>query len=117
MMNCFCANAQNKEDEFICYFEPNPEFNGGMKALQTFLEQNLKYPNTNVHGKVYIESIVEKNGKITHPIILKSLSKECDAEALRVVKLMPRWNPARDWSSKKPLKSRFTIPIKFEIED
>jgi periplasmic protein TonB len=119
MMICFCANAQNKEDGFICYFEPNLEFKGGMKALQNFLERNLKYPNNDVcvNGKVYIQFVVEKNGKITHPIILKSLSKEYDAEALRVVKLMPRWIPARDWSSKKPLKSKFTIPIKFEIED
>ena len=118
MMICFDGKAQTKEDEFICIFDPMPEFKGGMKALQTFLEQNLKYPNTVcVSGKVYIQFIVEKNGKITNPIILKSLSKKCDAEALRVVKLMPRWIPAKDFRSKKPFRTKFAIPIKFAIEE
>ena len=116
-MISFYCKAQRKEDEFICYFEPNPEFKGGMKVLQTFLEQNLKYPNTNIKGRVYIQFIVEKNGKITHPVILKSLTKEFDAEALRVIKLMPKWIPAKDFRSKKPLRTRFSIPVKFAIEE
>jgi periplasmic protein TonB len=119
MMICFIGKAQNKSYEIICPIENQPEFKGGMKGLQTFLEQNLKYPNNDVcvNGKVYIQFIVEKDGNITHPVILKSLSEKCDAEALRVVKLMPRWIPAKDLSGKKPLRTRFTIPIKFEIED
>ena len=119
MMACFAGKAQSKNDEFICVSDPQPEFKGGMKALQHFLEQNLKYPNNDVcvSGKVYIQFIVEKNGKITHPIILKSLSKECDAEAMRVVKLMPRWIPAMDFRSKNAFRTKFTIPIKFTIEE
>lgn len=118
MMICFCGNAQKKESAFICLIEPQPEFKGGMKALKLFLSQNLKYPTgVCVNGKVYIQFIVEKNGKITNPFILKSLSKEFDAEALRVVKLMPKWIPAKDFRSKKPFRTKFTIPIKFDIEE
>jgi Gram-negative bacterial TonB protein C-terminal len=102
IMICFGGKAQSKDPDCILPIEILPEFKGGMKALQTFLEQNLKFPNNDVcvNGKVYIQFIVEKNGKITNPVILKSLSKECDSEALRVVKSMPRWIPAKDWSSK-----------------
>ena len=119
IMACFAGKAQSKNDEFICVFDPQPEFKGGMKALKLFLNRNLKYPNEVgcVSGKVYIQFIVEKNGKIIHPIILKSLSNQCDAEAMRVVKLMPRWIPAKDLNGKNSIRSKFTIPIKFELEE
>jgi TonB family protein len=116
---CFSGKAQTKEPDCILPVEILPEFKGGMKALQKFLQQNLKYPDEVgcVRGKVYIQFIVEKNGKVTHPVILKSLSERCDAEALRVVKLMPRWIPARDFRGQKIIKSKFILPIKFEIEE
>jgi protein TonB len=114
--------AQNIEsDKYDCILpiEWLPEFKGGQTALKLFLAKHLKYPNTNicVNGKVYVQFIVEKDGRITHPIILKSLAKEFDKEALRVIRLMPKWIPARDYGGKKPIATRFTIPIKFEIEE
>ncbi|MDZ7899899.1 MAG: TonB family protein [Arcicella sp.] len=110
------GKAQIKEPDCILPIEIFPEFKGGMKALQLFLKKNIKYPNGAgcVRGKVYVEFIVEKNGKITHPTILKSLSEECDAEALRVVKLMPKWIPGRRFKSSR---FKFTLPIKFEIAE
>lgn len=119
MMACFAGKAQNETTE--CYYPIGitPKFKGRMKALQLFLNRNLKYPNEVgcVSGKVYIQFIVEKNGKITHPTIIKSLSNQCDAEAMRVVKLMPRWIPARDFNGKNAIASRFTIPVKFEFDE
>ncbi len=117
----FSINAQKVEDdkEIICYIPINPEFKGGNKALKAFLHKNLKYPPNNicVTGKVYIQFIVEKDGRITHPKILKSLAKAYDDEALRVIRLMPRWIPARDYGGKKAIASRFTLPIKFTVQD
>jgi periplasmic protein TonB len=121
MIVSFVGKAQTDDDKFMCILDPTslPEFKGGMKALQKFLEQNLKYPDEVdcISGKVYVQFTVEKNGKVTNPIILKSLSERCDAEALRVVKLMPRWIPARDFRGQKIIKSKFILPIKFEIEE
>lgn len=119
----FSLQAQKPEKEnYDCILpvESSPEFRGGFKALETFLAKNLQYPKTNacVSGKIYIQFIVEADGKITNPEILKSLfPKEFDKEALRVVRLMPKWNPARDYGGKKAIATRFTLPIKFEIEE
>jgi periplasmic protein TonB len=118
----FSVKAQKTDNEqFDCILpiEWSPEFKGGQKALKLFLSKNLKYPKTNacVNGKVYVQFIVEKDGRITHPIILKSLEQKFDEEALRVIRLMPKWNPARDYKGEKPIATRFTMPIKFEIEE
>jgi periplasmic protein TonB len=118
----FSIKAQKVEDEFFecnLYMNEQAEFKGGMNGLKKFIEKNLKYPPNNicVSGKVYIQFIVEKDGKITHPKILKSLAKEFDEEAMRVVRLMPKWIPARDYGGKKPIASRFTIPINFTLQD
>jgi periplasmic protein TonB len=113
--------AQNKDKEsFECiiYMNQNPEFKGGEKALKAFLTKNVNYPNGAmcVNGKVYVQFIVEKDGKITNPVILKSLTKPFDDEVIKVVKLMPKWIPARDYESKKRIRSTFTMPINFELE-
>ena len=119
----FSINAQKVENKtFVCglYINEQAEFKGGMTELKKFIDKNLQYPKTNacVCGKVYIQFIVEKDGRITNPQIIRSLlPKEFDEEALRVIRLMPKWTPARDYGGKKPIASRFTIPIKFTIED
>jgi TonB family protein len=119
----FSIKAQKVEEDdkiFQCFYpEWQAEFKGGNDSLRLFFVKNLQYPKTNscVSGKVYILFIVEKDGKITHPKILKSLAKEFDDEAMRVVRLMPKWIPARDYGGKKPIASRFTIPINFTLQD
>jgi periplasmic protein TonB len=119
--SCLSLKAQNKKEEpFECilYMNQNPEFKGGMKALKAFLTKNLNYPNGAmcVNGKVYVQFIVEKDGRITNPVILRSLMKPFDDEAIRVVRLMPKWIPARDYEGKKRIKTKFTMPISFELE-
>jgi periplasmic protein TonB len=111
--------ADNEKFECILPIEWNPEFKGGQRALKLFLSKNLKYPKTNacVNGKVYVQFIVEKDGRITNPEIIKSLEQKFDEEALRVIRLMPKWNPGRDYQGKKAIVTRFTMPIKFEIEE
>lgn len=119
LISSISVRAQN--DKYDCFLpiERQTEFKGGMNGLKIFLEKNLKYPKTkdSVSGKVYVQFIVEKDGRITHPIILKSLAKEFDKEALRVIRLMPKWIPARDYEGKKPIRTKFTMPIKFAIEN
>jgi periplasmic protein TonB len=76
-----------------------PVFPGGDNERIRFLQRNINYPpearNKNIHGKVYIAFIVEKNGKITNTRLLQGIGHGCDEEALRVVQSMPQWDPGR----------------------
>jgi periplasmic protein TonB len=111
--------ADNEQFDCILPIEWNPEFKGGQKALKLFLSKNLKYPKTNacVSGKIYIQFIVEEDGRVTNPEILKSLfPKEFDDEALRVIRLMPKWIPGKDYQGIKPMRMKFTIPIDFTLK-
>ena len=118
----FSVKAQKTDNEqFDCFFpvERSPGFEGGQKALKIFLSKNLKYPKTNacVSGKIYIQFVVEEDGKITNPEILKSLfPKELDEEALRVIRLMPKWIPGMDYQGLKPMRMKFTMPIDFTLK-
>jgi periplasmic protein TonB len=111
--------AENEQYDCILPVEWLPEFKGGQNALKLFLGKNLRYPKTNacVGGKVYVQFIVEEDGRITQPEILKSLSKEFDEEAFRIIRLMPKWIPGKDYQGKKPMRMKFTMPINFTIQD
>lgn len=75
-----------------------PQFSGGRDSLKAFIERNKKYPckacKHHISGIVQVDFLVTKEGMITQEHIYKSLGYGCDKEALRIVKLMPRWIPA-----------------------
>ena len=102
-------------EEFITY-ETMPEFPGGTNALLKFLADNIKYPNTDacVQGRVIVEFIVNKDGSLSDFRVVKSLAPEFDKEALRVLKLMPKWIPGMQLG--KPVRVKFTVPVKFRLE-
>jgi periplasmic protein TonB len=97
-----CLNPEQKAD-----------FKGGMGAFANFLQKNLKCPpktvKANVGGKIYIEFIVEKDSTITHFNVLKSVGLGWDEEVIRVLKLNPKWIPAKDKG--KVVRSKFPLPI------
>jgi len=100
----------NKERE-------KPSFPYGEDSLQRFIHNNLKWTDNQFSGKGYvvISFIVDRKGNILNPIVSKSLVKALDREELRVVKLMPKWIPAR--KNNKNVSSKLALPIKFEITD
>jgi len=87
------SEAQKKEDVIV-----QPEFKGGMKAFYQYISNNFEYPEDagkrNVSGVIEVEFTVEKSGDITYAGILKGLDYSIDEEILRLVKAMPRWEPA-----------------------
>ena len=92
--------------------EQQPEFFGGYHALFDFLKKNIKIKGKHrTEGKVLISFIVDKEGRIGHTEVIESLSPETDAEALRVINMMPRWKPGMQ--NGKPVSVRFILPIKF----
>ena len=92
-------------------------FTGGEVALSEYLANNLKYPKKarkeKTEGTVVVNFVVTINGKIQGATITQSLSKNCDAEALRLVKAMPKWTPATKNGS--PAMSAHSLPIKFKL--
>ena len=97
--------------------EDLPQFPGGAVELMKWLTRNLAYPKVaqsrKTQGKVVAFFYVEKDGKITGITIHQSLSKECDDEALRVLKQMPRWKPGIQ--NGKPCRTKVCIPIVFKL--
>ncbi|WP_321437465.1 energy transducer TonB [uncultured Bacteroides sp.] len=76
-----------------------PQFPGGTDGLQKYIKDNLKYPEISarnkVQGKVEINFVVTKKGAIEKVIVMTSLDKYCDAEAIRLIKNMPKWIPGK----------------------
>jgi len=93
------------------------EYKGGLNGLAGYLQGAVKYPSqarrTGTQGTVYVCFTVDKQGAVKDSYVIKGISPECDAEALRVVSAMENWIPARHKSI--PVKSRFVLPIKFKI--
>ena len=96
-----------------------PEFPGGDDALFKDLKKNLGYPqkakDNKTEGKVFVEFVVERDGTITHPEILRPLGDGCTEEALRLVRDMPKWTPGR--KNGYPVRAQFTLPVNFQVSD
>lgn len=97
--------------------EQLPEFPGGMVEFMKWLTKNLKYPpqakRANVEGRVVVSFIVNADGTTTDARIVKSVHPLLDAEAMRVLKLMPEWKPGEDHG--QPCRTMISIPIVFKI--
>ncbi|MEY3236318.1 MAG: hypothetical protein RI883_419, partial [Bacteroidota bacterium] len=93
----------------------SPDFIGGTSAMNTFISNNIKYPQESIElgekGKVYVTFIVEQDGTITHVQVIKGISKWIDREARRTIRLMPNWKPA-DCGGEK-IRTRMNLPIQF----
>ena len=94
-----------------------PEFPGGMVELMKWLTRTLKYPEFakqhKQQGKVMVSFIINKDGTLSQPKIVQSVSAELDREALRVVRAMPAWKPGEDRG--KPCRTLFCLPIVFKL--
>ena len=103
------------EDQVYECVEEMPTFPGGMKALEKFLNDSIRYPaETCAQGRVIVQFVVEVDGRIDSVKVVKSLSPELDREAVRVVKLMPKWNPGR--MNGVPVRVKYIIPVRFNAK-
>ena len=97
--------------------EQMPQFPGGEVALMRYLQSEIKYPPTaaanNIMGRVIVQFVVEENGEIGEVKVLRSIDEELDAEAVRVVKSLPKFNPGRQ--DGKAVAVWYTLPISFKI--
>ncbi len=102
------------EDVYM-FTEEMPEFPGGVKALTTYIGQSLHYPDTafkyGIVGTVLVEFVVEKDGSVSHVNVKVPLFYDCDEEAVRIVKSMPKWNPAKIQG--EPVRCYYQVPVVF----
>ena len=100
--------------------QDKPEFNGGdpNREFARYIAKNLVYPSiaaeNGVYGMVVVQFVIDHNGNLTDPVILRSVDPALDAEALRVVSTSPRWTPGKQRN--KPVKVTFQFPINFVLQ-
>ena len=110
--------VEKAEKEAFDVVEQMPQFPGGPSALMQFLSSNVKYPKEayekNVQGRVIASFVVEKDGSITEAVIRKSIDPLLDAEALRVIGSMPKWEPGMQ--NGEAVRVKYTVPITFKLQ-
>lgn len=108
-----------RSDSVFTLVEIMPEFPGGEQALFKFLAENINYPKKarerGIKGKIYVRFTVDKEGYIQDVEIVKGVSAELDAEAIRVVTIMPRWKPGTQ--NGKPVSVVMNLPIVFALKE
>ena len=96
--------------------EVMPQFPGGNEAMMKFIQENTVYPENakkkGIGGKTFVSFTIEKDGSITDVKVLRGCDKECDAEAVRVVKSMPKWTPGK--VKGKTVRVNFVMPFVFK---
>ncbi len=121
--------AQTENDSSVKYIDDSYQvfqvvehsavFSGGFAEMNKFLADNIKYPEQavkdSVQGKVMLSFVVETDGSISDVKILRGLSEECDAEAVRVIKSMPKWEPAKNKGKK--VRQEFVLPVTFNLNN
>jgi protein TonB len=107
------------DDEDVVQIAPEveAEFPGGVAALMRFLADNIRYPQLakdgGITGKVYITFVVEKDGSVSHVKVAREIGGGCGVEAVRVIKMMPKWTPGRQ--NGRPVRTSYTVPVNFEL--
>lgn len=106
-----------QEQEVFDVVENMPEFPGGTTAMMEYIAKNLRYPakahQAGIQGRVIASFIVEKDGSISKPGIMRSVNPDLDAEAIRVLSAMPKWKPGTQRG--KEVRVRYTVPVNFKL--
>lgn len=109
------ADASNKVYEVV---EQMPTFPGGDAALMKYLAENIKYPvsaqKAKEQGRVVVQFIVEKDGTVTGVKTVRSVTPALDAEAVRVIKAMPKWTPGKQ--DGQPVRVNYNVPVSFRLQ-
>ena len=113
------VQEEETTEEIFVVVEDNAEPKDGYPGFYKFVSENIKYPaparRMRIEGRVYVEFIVNKDGKITDAKTVKGIGGGCDEEAERIVMAAPPWNPAKQRG--KPVRQRMVLPITFKLAD
>ena len=111
------SNEASAKEKVYDVVEQMPEYPGGMSELMKFIGETMKYPEDaekqQKEGLVLVRFVVEKDGSVNDVEVVKDAWPSLDAEAIRVVKLLPKWTPGKQ--NGKVVRVKYTIPFRFAI--
>lgn len=112
------VREESDDDRIFEIVEENAQFPGGDDACYKWLYDNIKYPaiaqEQGIQGRVFVRFVVNKDGSIVDVEVTRSPDPSLSREAERVIKMMPKWKPARQGN--KPVRSRFNLPVMFKLQ-
>lgn len=113
------APEEENVDEVFTIVEDQPEFPGGMQAFFKYVSENMVYPSQarrmGIEGRVYVQFVVDKDGKVTEVKAVKGIGAGCDEEAERVLRESPSFKPGKQRG--RPVKVRMVLPIIFKLSN
>ena len=111
------APAPTPTDSVYEVAEVMPEFPGGTQALFKFISENLEYPQHAIdgqsEGRVVVQFVVDKTGKVGNIQVVRSIDKLLDQAAIDVVRALPAWKPGMQ--NGQPVNVRYTLPVSFKL--
>jgi periplasmic protein TonB len=109
---------ETAEEEIFVFVEDQAGYVGGEEARMKYLQENIKYPEmakeSGIQGTVYLKFVIEKDGSVSNVSVQRGIGGGCDEEAVRVVKKMPKWQPAKQRG--RPVRVWFNMPIKVTLQ-
>ncbi|MDX9748091.1 MAG: energy transducer TonB [Paludibacter sp.] len=113
------AKVEEEDDQVVfVVVESMPSFPGGDAALFKYLNDNIKYPviaqESGIQGRVICQFVVNRDGSIVDIEVVRSVDKSLDAEAIRVIKNMPKWTPGKQRG--KTVRVKYTLPVNFRLQ-
>lgn len=107
-----------KSEEVFFSVDKMPEFPGGMAAMQNYLATNVQYPleaqEKGIQGRVICQFIINTDGTVSDVKVMRNVDKLLEAEAIRVIENMPKWNPGI--KDNKIVRVKYTLPITFRLQ-
>ena len=112
------VEPEAKPEQIFKSVEQMPQFPGGDEALLKYLSSHINYPpmaaENNIQGRVVVQFVVDKTGKVGEVKIARSVDKELDNEAVRVCKSLPKFTPGRQ--NGQPVAVWYTLPVTFKLQ-
>jgi len=112
------APKEEKKEEIFKSVEQMPQFPGGEAALMKYLQNHIQYPamaaENNVQGRVVVQFVVDKTGKVGEVKVVRSVDKDLDKEAVRVCKSLPKFTPGRQ--NGQAVSVWYTLPVTFKLQ-
>ena len=112
------AKEEPQEEVVFQVVEEMPQFPGGLSEAMKFLAKNIKYPveaqQAKIEGRVIVRFVVGRDGSVSDVEVMRGVSPELDAEAVRVVSMMPKWIPGKQRG--KAVAVKYTMPIMFRLQ-
>ncbi len=110
--------VEEAEEEVFLVVDGDVYKRQGLDALSKFIADNIKYPQlakeNNITGRVFVSFVVEKDGRVGQVKILRDIGGGCGNEAVRVVKMMPKWKPGKQRG--KAVRTQFNLPVNFDLQ-